>query len=238
MFDTEGLARTLADRVAETLAERIVGGEYAPGDRLIEATIAKSLNVSHGPIRDALRLLQSAGLVTISAYKGACVTELTERELSEIYQARAALSGLRARWLAEDAERLQRLGELEAAIAKLGELASDPAARDAYTAAALQVSRQMTGLLTNRWLRSLMDSLTLQTNRYTRLALASPQRRRASARQWRAVLEAIRAGDADRAQSLATALSLSTRDAALAALGTMRESAQEPMPKRVANSRR
>ena len=237
MFETEGLTRTLPDRIAATLAQRIVRGEYAPGERLIEAVLAQSLQVSHGPIRDALRLLQSAGLVTISAYRGACVTELDERELSEIYQARAALTGLRARWLAEDPERGSRLHDLGAAIERLARLAADPSAAEAYTEAALEVSQQMTRLLTNRWLRSLMDALTLQTSRYTRLALASAHRRQASARQWREVLDAIRAGDADRAESLASALSMSTRDAALAALRAAAPVPERPA-RRVANSGR
>lgn len=218
MFDKDGLAQTLSDRVAAQLADRIAAGDYRPGERLIEANIARSMNLSHGPVRDALKLLQASGLVTISAFRGAHVTALSEQELSEIYQVRAALTGLRARWLAEDDNRAAHVEALEPSVRSLAELARDTHSQQAYTDAALEVSKQMTARLGNRWLRTLIDSLTLQVSRYTRLALASPQRRRSSARQWQSLLVAIRKGDPERAQQLATALSLSTRDEALRVL--------------------
>jgi len=224
MFDTQVLAQTLPEKIAATIAERITSGVYTPGERLVEATLARELQVSHGPIRDALRLLQNAGLVTIPPYRGAHVTELSEREIEEIYQVRAALVGLRARWLAEDPAREEVLAGVADPIARLAALARSADARDDYITAALAVSRTLTEGLTNRWLRSTLQALALQTSRYTRMALQSPGRRRASARTWDALLRAIRAGDAARAQSLAASLSLSTRDAALASLRGARQS--------------
>jgi DNA-binding GntR family transcriptional regulator len=181
------------------------------------------MNLSHGPVRDALKLLQASGLVTISPFRGAYVTELSEQELSEIYQVRAALTGLRARWLAEDEQRAAHVAVIEPSVKRLAELARDPQSQMDYTRVALEVSKLMTARLGNRWLRMLIDSLTLQVGRYTRLALASPQRRRKSARQWRALLRAILTGDAEKAQALATELSLSTRDEALRVLRSGRE---------------
>lgn len=222
MFETEGLSRTLAERVAATLAEQIAAGELKPGERLIEATMAKSLQVSHGPVRDALRLLQSAGVVTISAYKGAHVTELSEHELSELFQVRAALAGLRARWLAEDPFRHERIASLEAPIAELARLSEQPDQHDQYVSTALEISRRLTELLSNRWLRSMMDSLSLQTTRYARLALSTPAGRRKSARRWRELLELIRAGKAEQAQELATRISMATHAAAAKAVRARR----------------
>jgi DNA-binding transcriptional MocR family regulator len=93
MLNTAVLTQTLAEKIAHALAERIVSGAYRPGDRLMEAALAKELGVSHGPIRDALRQLQNAGLVTISPYRGAYVTEYSAREIEELYEVRSALVG-------------------------------------------------------------------------------------------------------------------------------------------------
>ncbi|MGH8619308.1 MAG: GntR family transcriptional regulator [Burkholderiales bacterium] len=218
MFDAQVLAQTLPEKIAATLAERIVSGEFEPGERLVEATLAKALKVSHGPIRDALRLLQNAGLVTIPPYKGAHVTELSEREIRELYQVRASLVGLRARWIAEDPQREDLVAQVAAPVARLSALADKEGGQQEYVAAALAVNRTLTESLTNRWLRTTLQALTLQTSRYTRLALASPERQRESARLWGELIAAIRAGDGDRAEAVASALSLSTRDAALKSL--------------------
>ena len=233
----DDLNQTLSDRIAAGLAKRIVEGEFLPGERLVEATIAGAIGVSHGPIRDALRLLQTMGLVTLSPFKGAQVTVLTQSELLEIYEVRALLAGLRARWMAEDPLRLERIAALELPIRRLGELCESLDQADEYVTVALEVSRVLTDQLRSRWLRDMMQSLSLQTSRYTRLALAAVERRRHSSRQWAEILDAIKSGAGDRAQSLATALSLSTRDAALNALSEIatEQNAKSMHPERTNN---
>ncbi|MBX3664226.1 MAG: GntR family transcriptional regulator [Burkholderiales bacterium] len=207
------LNQTLPEKIAEMLAERIVDGRYPPGSRLVEAVLSEEFGSSHGPVRDALRLLQSAGLVTILPYRGAVVSDISVREVRELYQVRAALVGLRARWIAEDPQRDDLVGKVAAPIAQLRKLAG----RDTggYTRTALLVNRSFTESLTNRWLRTTLSALMLQTSRYTRLALASPAHQRYSAKQWQALLDAIRAGDGDRAEHIAAALSQATRDQAI-----------------------
>jgi len=206
------LTRTLPEKVAATLAERIVDGTYPPGSRLIEALLSKEFGLSHGPIRDALRSLQHAGLVTILPYRGAVVTDVTVREIKELYQVRAALVGLRARWIAEDPQRNQLIKLVKAPIARMQQLAGKDRAE--YTRAALMVNRTFTESLSNNWLRSTLASLMLQTSRYTRLALASAAHQKYSARQWQALLDAIEAGDGEGAEKIAATLSQATRDEA------------------------
>ncbi len=123
MRDALPLEKTLPEKIAQSLADRIVSGRYRPGERLMETALAKELGVSHGPVRDALRQLQNAGLVTISPYRGAYVTDYSEREIRELYEVRAALVGLRARWLAEDPAREEVLSQVDEPIARLSRLA-------------------------------------------------------------------------------------------------------------------
>ena len=208
------LTQTLPEKIAATLAEGIVAERYASGARLVEAVLVKEYGVSHGPIRDALRILQNSGLVTIHPYRGAEVTALTVREVKEIYQVRAALVGLRARWLAEDNARAELVAQVEAPVVRLAELAKRGAPEE-YTAVALSINRALTESLSNRWLQSMLQALTLQTSRYTRLALATGERRRESARLWRELIEAIKAGNGKHAEEIASAISLATRDAAI-----------------------
>lgn len=211
-------AQTLPDRIAAAIAADIVEGRHAPGERLVEAKLVKAYGVSHGPVRDALRVLQSSGLVQIHPYRGAQVTTLSVREVQEIYQVRAALVGLRARWLAEDSARDAVIAQAATLIDQMDALARTDAARDDYAAVALALNRMLTDNLSNRWLRSTLQALTLQTSRYTRLALGTPARRRESARVWRTLIDAIRVGDGDEAQRIASTISLATRDAAIGEL--------------------
>lgn len=212
------LTQTLPEKIAATLAERITAGTYRNGERLVEAALAKELSVSHGPIRDALRILHNAGLVTIHPYRGASVTEFSEREIQELYQVRAALVGLRARWLAEDPEREKVLALVAPAIEQLAALAKSPSTKETYISTAIGISETLTNRVGNRWLRTTLQALNLQTSRYTRMSFESAERRRQSSRAWKALLEAMRVGKGELAQELASSQSLSTRDAALKSL--------------------
>jgi DNA-binding GntR family transcriptional regulator len=222
------LTQTLPEKVAATLAERIVDGTYPPGSRLIEALLSKEFGLSHGPIRDALRSLQHAGLVTILPYRGAVVTDVTVREIRELYQVRAALVGLRARWIAEDPQRSDLVHLVKAPIARMQQLAGRDRAE--YTRVALMVNRTLTESLSNNWLRSTLASLMLQTSRYTRLALASVAHQKYSARQWQALLDAIEAGDGEGAEKIASTLSQATRDEATKFLEQTAPSPAKPAP--------
>jgi DNA-binding GntR family transcriptional regulator len=222
------LTRTLPEKVAATLAERIVDGSYPPGSRLIEALLSKEFGLSHGPIRDALRSLQHAGLVTILPYRGAVVTDVTVREIRELYQVRAALVGLRARWIAEDPQRDALVAQVKAPIARMRQLAGKDRAE--YTRVALMVNRALTESLSNNWLRSTLASLMLQTSRYTRLALASVAHQKYSAGQWQALLDAIESGEGERAEKIAATLSQATRDEATKFLEQAAPSPVKPSP--------
>lgn len=216
MNRTTFTTQKIPDRIAEVLRERVIDGSYAPGQRLTEAVIAAEFGVSHGPVRDALRLLQGAGLVTILPWRGAVVSDVSVREIRELYQVRAALVGLRARWIAEDPERGTLIAKVAGPIAKMQKLAGRNAAE--YTRIALLVNTAFTESLTNRWLNTTLSALMLQTRRYTRLALVSAAHQRYSAQQWQALLEAIRDGDGGRAENIAAALSQATRDEAIRVL--------------------
>ena len=105
-----------SDRAVNQLRERILGGEYVPGERLAEVELAEKLGVSRTPVREALRRLAAEGLVDIIANKGARVVEYPRTDLERIFEIRARVEGLSARIAAETAS--------EADIDKLEDIAT------------------------------------------------------------------------------------------------------------------
>lgn len=86
------LTRTsLADESAKEIRKMILNGTLKPGDRVNEVHIAKQLQVSRGPIREALLMLQNEGLVTHEVNKGTAVSILSTQDAYEIYTFRALL---------------------------------------------------------------------------------------------------------------------------------------------------
>ena len=80
-----------AELIASTLETAITTGEIAPGSDLIQSDLAKRFDVSRIPVRDALRLLAAAGLVTITPNRGARVIQLTPDDVREIFDLRILL---------------------------------------------------------------------------------------------------------------------------------------------------
>lgn len=78
-------------RIRNALLERIVGGHYNAGDRLVELHLAREFGSSQAPVREALRDLENAGLVTIRPRRGSFVNDYHERTQHEIYAVRGAL---------------------------------------------------------------------------------------------------------------------------------------------------
>src|SRR5262249_33341628 len=82
---------TLVESVAEAIRESILSGRFAPGDRLVEAELARELHVSRGPIREALGLLGKDGIVVHEPRRGKFVQGLTPRLIDEVYSLRLLL---------------------------------------------------------------------------------------------------------------------------------------------------
>jgi DNA-binding GntR family transcriptional regulator len=86
--------RSLGDDIADQLREAILHGDLAAGQHLREEELARRLDVSRGPVRDAFVFLERDGLVRSARHKGVTVVELTRCDLHEIYTLRAALEPL------------------------------------------------------------------------------------------------------------------------------------------------
>lgn len=89
--------RALNDRVRDAIREAITSGVYKPGDRLVEGRLAEKFGVSRNPVREALKSLDSEGIVEIIARRGAFVAKFSDDEIREVIELRAALEGMGAR---------------------------------------------------------------------------------------------------------------------------------------------
>lgn len=209
------LTQSLPEQIAAQLSERIVSGAYTPGQRVMEQAIAEEFDVSRGPVREALRLLEKEGLVMILPRRGAQVTNPTIEEVNEIFDIRAMLNGLRDRLIAEGKQREQLIPLLEQDIARLAQTAAVPGPGDEYIEIVLRLNRLLTQAAGNHRLQFILGSLAVQTVRYTRLGLSTPQRRKQSVQNWQSLLQAIRTGDGDTAERIARQRVIDSRDAAV-----------------------
>ncbi|MBM3525736.1 MAG: GntR family transcriptional regulator, partial [Alphaproteobacteria bacterium] len=85
---------TLTSIIQREIERMVAAGELAAGERLNEFALAAKLGVSRGPVREAARGLERAGLLRVVVNRGAFVRETSETELLEVYELRAVLTGL------------------------------------------------------------------------------------------------------------------------------------------------
>ena len=114
--------RALYEEVAELLRQRIFNRELAPGSWIDELKLAEEYGISRTPLREALKVLATEGLVTMKVRRGAYVTEISERDLTDVYHLLSLLESDAAGVVATQAtdaqlKELQTLHrELEAAV--------------------------------------------------------------------------------------------------------------------------
>lgn len=118
--------RSLPEIVAERLVEAIRSGALRPGERLVETALAARLNVSRGPLREALKALEATHLLESRRGHGTYVREVSEDEFAQMISVRALLEGLAARMVATTAtaaviDALERLHRRIEVAARAGE---------------------------------------------------------------------------------------------------------------------
>jgi DNA-binding GntR family transcriptional regulator len=89
--DADSLNAPLGKRVRDDVLARILSGELRPGQRINEPDVAARPGVSRVPVREALRELQSSGLVAARKHAGVFVREMSAREVADLYDLRAVL---------------------------------------------------------------------------------------------------------------------------------------------------
>ncbi len=106
------VSKNLSEQIAGYLRVQIIRGELAPGERILEAKLAETMQVSRGPIREALRILEKTRLIELTPRRGARVTEMSPVDIESLYDVLTELYALVAGKSAEnrDQDDLQRIG--------------------------------------------------------------------------------------------------------------------------------
>ncbi|MDK8873806.1 GntR family transcriptional regulator [Paracoccus sp. SSJ] len=206
--------QTLPEQLSARIMALIINGEFEPGQRLQESALAERFEVSRGPIREALRILEREGLVTMASRRGASVTRLTAERLRDIFNVRAALMGICAEELAErrDPEVQSIMDEGTRRLLAANEAGDE----EEFIAIVYQLSMYISEAAGNEIARSILFSLGRQTLPLTRRLFQDEAERLTWAGNWQAISEAIRAGDPVRARQAVRKLLADIRTGVLA----------------------
>lgn len=191
---------TLRQAVTEAIRQSIFSGKYQPGERLVEEQLANELGVSRYPVGEALRALQTEGLVEISPRRGAAVTKVTAEEANEIVELRASLEGLCARLATRRCSPDDRI-EIADLLGR-GERASAADDGEALAVLHTEVHALMARIGRNRHLNDFIQSLRDKTAWLYSTSLG--WRARQSWSEHAAILAAVAGGDEDLAAILSS----------------------------------
>jgi DNA-binding GntR family transcriptional regulator len=185
--------RALYEEVAESLRQRIFNRELAPGSWIDELKIAEAYGISRTPLREALKVLAAEGLVTMKVRRGAYVTEVSERDLADVYHLLSLLESDAVGVVAATATDLQ-ITELEALHQEL-ENAAKPKSRnrDAFFEINERFHLRLLEIANNRWRDQMVADLrkVMKLNRHN--SLLKSGRIEESLNEHRAVMSAISA---------------------------------------------
>ncbi|WP_461157225.1 GntR family transcriptional regulator [Saccharopolyspora tripterygii] len=188
----------LRDQVHDELQARISDGRLRPGDRIFEQELAIEFGISRVPVREAIRMLQSGGMVEVRPRRrGVFVRSLDRQQLVELFDVREALEALAARLAAErcDSADVEHLGEL----ATRAREALDSADTDAMSEANTEFHDKLVAVSRNDLLASMLEPLHGRLAALFRLNL-EPER---VCGEHEELYAAIASGDAERAATIA-----------------------------------
>ena len=190
--------RALYEQVAERLRTGILAHTMAPGSWIDEQALAVEFGISRTPLREALKVLASEGLVTMKLRRGAYVTEVSARDLAEVYHLLALLESDAALAVSQSAT-IEQIAELEALHAELETQVTD---RDGFFAANERFHMRLLEIADNRWRLQLVIDLrkVMKLNRHH--SLFKQGRLEASLKEHRRIVAAIKARNGERVQQL------------------------------------
>jgi DNA-binding GntR family transcriptional regulator len=188
-------AAPLRNQVVASLRDAIVGAEFSPGERLIERALCERFEVSRTVVREALRQLESEGLVEMVANRGPVVATLTAADAAALYEVREVLEAMTGRAFAQRATAAhrtilkRRLKAVEGALDR-GGLTDILATKDAFYDALLDGAG-------NPIARALLLGIHARSSLLRGMTLQAPGRKVHTRQELRAITEAATSGDLD-----------------------------------------
>lgn len=192
--------RALFDEVADRLRHRIHTQDLMPGHRLDEIRLCSEFNVSRTPLREALKVLQSEGLVTLVPRQGCFVTEISDKDLADIFSVLMVLEEAStleavACMTAADLRRLSRLSDRLEAYAESNNL-------DQYIEANNEFHKTIYSIAGNRWRDGVIRDMRRLQSQFRHRSLNLAGRLEESVEEHRLLIAAFEKRDATLAASL------------------------------------
>jgi DNA-binding GntR family transcriptional regulator len=199
LSNSEIEASTQAERLADSIAESVLSGEFPPGFRLDETALAERFGVSRTPVREAIRMLASTGLIDVKPRRGASVATTTSAQLETLFGAMAEIEATCARLAALSMTPIERrrLQSRHEAMAEVV-LRDD---REGYAAANVDFHAQIYLGAHNEILSLFAQGLRRRLAPFRRAQFRTEGRTSLSHAEHAAVLKAILACDAAAAHS-------------------------------------
>ncbi|MES2192740.1 MAG: GntR family transcriptional regulator [Pseudomonadota bacterium] len=184
--------RALYEEVAELLRQRIFSRELAPGSWIDELKLAEEYGISRTPLREALKVLATEGLVTMKVRRGAYVTEVNEKDLTDVYHLLSLLESDAAGVVAAQATALQ-LKQLQDLHNQLEKAIGN---REKFFQINEEFHMRLLEIANNRWRDQMVADLrkVMKLNRHN--SLLKSGRIEESLAEHRAIMQAISARDA------------------------------------------
>jgi DNA-binding GntR family transcriptional regulator len=226
--------RTIPEQIADHVAVAIIKGEFRDGEHLPEQKIAALFDVSHGPVREAIRTLSKRGLVEFRPRRGAFVIGVTIDAVADIFNIRAVLLGLAAHSLAKLPAKQRPMAELNECIAHIRSLAAnrnvDP---ETFAQALGRTGRTIFNACGNAHLSRILreeaaGSLWGHLWQEHTLDFLTHRRRSIAATDWSNLVDAIAAGNGNRASAITRKALFDSRDAAIETLQQLRGETVSP----------
>ena len=193
-------AKLMSEEIADILRENIISGNLNPGEKVNEYQVAKLLNISRPPIREAFRLLAAEGLITLVPRKGAFVSELSIREVKEIYEMKSMMESFAVRLA------IPVIGEKEVSgldsILKLMEEMIKKNNFKKIQSLNIEFHRKIIEMSKNKKLIYFYESIIMPIRKYQRLGLSAPSSWKTSFKEHGDIVEAIRSRNIELAEKL------------------------------------
>lgn len=203
----------LVEQVKDKLLAAIASGELSPGERVVEAELARRMGISRGPVREAARLLQQWGILSSQARRGFFVRRVSLEEIDNLADYRICLEGYAARKAVQRAKKheVNHLRELYNAV-----LAAEKHRADQPLAAlesALSMHRYIFEICGNPRLAEAFDVLVVQIRQIATLVnLADDESDTFFGKHLLQIVEAFESGDPDRVEKTVTRYLAFSRD--------------------------
>lgn len=190
--------QTKTEAAVGALRDALLRGEIRPGERVLAASMARELGMSATPVREAIRILQTEGLLTMEPHRPGTVATLDPSEVEELYMLRALLEG-KATEMATRSASARQIEDLEAKHQALVKSLAKGGNKK-FTSINADWHFAIYTMSNTRWLREFIVRLWIRVP-WNQIYVA-PGRCEVSIKEHETILEAMRAGDAERAGQL------------------------------------